>query len=414
MNRVLLATIAVLAIVVLGAIAYTMYIQSPKQLSPSPATNIANKPMETQSSSQSSQLVFSYGDITVKAVLPSKPITITGGGSTFVNIQMQSWIQRFRSVSGGLVTVNYQSIGSGAGEAKWFDRSLDFGASDIPISNTTYQRLVASGSDFIQIPVVAGSISIIYNLPSWDENRCGPLRLSGEVLADIYLGKIIYWDDNRVKELQIEECRSLLPHEPIRAIHRSDGSGTTALFTLYLSDVSEEWRTRIGYGYTVEWPRDALGYGEGGRGNEGVAAKVKGTAYSIGYVEYAYAIVNRLPTAAVKNKDGNFVKPSLETVSEALKKGAKNLPPPNAYWGDIPKSFINREGPNTYPIAGLAYIFVYKDIAKDPDMARAMSVFLKWILTEGQKPENLVEGYLPLPPELARIAVKYVEQGLGI
>ncbi|MEM1610645.1 MAG: phosphate ABC transporter substrate-binding protein PstS [Sulfolobales archaeon] len=414
MNRALLALVVVIALVFLSVIAF-IYIQGSRPSYP-PITMqyMTSTPLQTQSPSQSSQLVFSYGDITVKAVLPSRSITITGGGSTFVNIQMQSWIQKFRSVSGGLVIVNYQPIGSGAGEAKWFDRSLDFGAADVPISNATYQRLVASGSDFIQIPIIAGSVAIIYNLPQWDENRCGALRLSGEVLADIYLGKIIYWDDDRVKELQIEECRALLPHEPIRAIHRSDGSGTTALFTLYLSEVSEEWRTRIGYGYTVEWPRDALGYGEGGRGSDGVSAKVKGTAYSIGYVEYAYAIVNKLPTASLRNKDGNFVKPTPETVSEALKQGAKNLPPPNAYWGDVPKSFINREGPNTYPIAGLSYIFIYKDIAKDPDMAKAVSAFLKWILTEGQKPENLVEGYLPLPPELAKIAVKYVEQGLGI
>jgi phosphate transport system substrate-binding protein len=409
MRLVLVALAISVVIIAVGLIYYIPLLQKPVQSSPQPVQNIQT----SQQVREGSEMKFIFGDIVVSAILPSGAVTITGGGSTFVNVQMQAWAQKFRSVTNGLVTVNYQSIGSGAGEAKWFDRSLDFGASDVPISNATYSRLVAAKADFIQIPIVAGSVVIIYNLPGWDENRCGPLRFSGDVIADIYLGKIIYWDDPRVRELQLDACRSLLPHEPIRAIHRSDGSGTTALFTLYLSDVSEEWRTRIGYGYTVEWPRDAIGYGEGGRGNEGVSAKVRGTAYSIGYVEYAYAIVNKLPTALLKNRDGNFVKPSPETVGEALKRGAKSLPPPNSYWGDVPKSFINREGPNTYPIVGMVYIFIYKDIAKNPDTAKALSAFLKWVLTEGQKPENIVEGYIPLPTELVRIAITYVEQGLG-
>lgn len=357
-------------------------------------------------------LTFSYEDLTVRVEIPQKEILVTGGGSTFVNPQMQAWAQKFRGVSGGYVTVNYQSIGSGAGEAKWFDRALDFGAADIPISKTTYEKLVSSRASFIQFPVIAGAVAIIYNIPEWDEARCGPLRISGDVVADIYLGKILYWDDPRIKDQQVEDCKSQLPHEIIRGIHRSDGSGTTAQFTLYLSNVSKEWREKVGAGYTVEWPRDAMGYGEGGKGNEGVSSKVKGTKYSIGYVEYSYAVTNRISMAALKNKDGFYVTPSAESVMEALRRGARDLPPPSSFWGDVPLSFINRDGEKTYPIAGLVYIFVYSDIVSNRDLAAALSAFFKWVLTEGQRPENIVVGYVPIPKELAAKAIKYIDDAL--
>lgn len=355
-------------------------------------------------------LTSRYGDIVVYIRMPESPVSLNGGGSTFVYPQMQAWISRFRNISESLVSINYQGIGSGAGEAQWFSRVLDFGAADVPISNSTYSKLASAGARFIQFPIIAGSVVIIYNLPGWDGSVCGSLRLSGEVLSSIYLGSIIYWDDPRVRDLQVDICRSKLPHEPIRAIHRSDGSGTTALFTLYLSHVSSEWSRKVGYGYTVEWPRDALGYGEGARGNDGVAAKVKGTAYSIGYVEYSYAVANKLSFAALKNRDGYFVLPSPQSVSEALRRGAQDLPEPSQYWGDVPRSFIDKEGRDTYPIIGLVYVFIYTDLPRDK--AIALSAFFRWILTEGQRQDNLVEGYLPLPPELAKQAIGYIEKAL--
>ncbi len=405
-----------IAIIIIGAVALFMYkpwggVGVPTQ--PTDTRNTAvTATATTTTSSGMIVLTFTYEDLSVKAEIPRKEVLITGGGSTFVNPQMQAWAQKFRSVSGGYVTVNYQSIGSGAGEAKWFDKALDFGASDVPISKTTYDRLISRKASFIQIPLIAGAVGIIYNIPEWDESKCGPLRLSGDVIADIYLGKILYWDDDRIKMQQVEECRSLLPHEIIRGIHRSDGSGTTALFTLYLSTVSSEWKTRVGTGYTVEWPRDAMGYGEGARGNEGMSAKVKGTKYSIGYVEYSYAVANKIPMAALKNKDGFYIVPSAEAVMEALKRGAKDLPPPSSFWGDVPATLINREGEKTYPIVGMVYAFIYTDIVSNKDLAAALSAFFKWVLTEGQKPENIVTGYVPLPKELAAKAIKYIEDYL--
>lgn len=336
-----------------------------------------------------------------------QPVYITGGGASFINPQMQAWIRVFMEKTGGLISVNYQSIGSGAGEAKWLEGALDFGASDVAISRTGYEKLMQSGRRFVQIPIIAGSVAVVYNLPGFSDAGCA-LRLTGEVIADIYLGKIIKWSDPRIAELQEAGCRELLPDKEIYGIHRSDGSGTTALFTMYLSLVSKEWNEKVGYGYTVNWPRDAMGLGEGAKGNEGVSAKVQGTPYSIGYVELAYAVQLRLPAAMLRNRDSNFVSPNTTTVMEALRIAAKDLPGPQEFWGDLPlKYYLNREGGLSYPIVGTPVVFMYLDVSKD--LARGLYEFFKWILTEGQRWEYIVEGFVPLPEELRTRALEYLE-----
>jgi len=204
---------------------------------------------------------------TTTATTPGR-VYVVMGGATFVNPQMQAWIKKYMGSVDASAVIEYQSIGSGAGEAKFIDRALDVGVSDVGISRVGYEKLVNSSRKFIQIPLIAGAVAITYNLPEWNEGVCGPLRLTGEVVADIYLGKIIYWNDDRIKSLQVERCRDLLPRKEIIGVHRSDGSGTTALFTTFLSKISREWFEKVGYGYTVDWPRDKLGLGEGGRGNE--------------------------------------------------------------------------------------------------------------------------------------------------
>lgn len=345
---------------------------------------------------------------------PSAPVTIVGGGSTFINLQMQAWAARYKNLTQGMVTINYQAIGSGAGQAKWLEKALDFGASDVPIAQEIYQQLVSRGSRFVQFPVIAGAVAVIYNIPEWDEKACGPLRLTGEVLADIYMGKIIYWDDPSIAELQQGGCKNRLPHKPVLGIHRSDGSGTTFVLTLYFSNISQEWSSRVGSGFTVQWPRDQLGYGEGARGSDGVTAKVQSTPYSLGYVELGYAENSRLPVAALKNRDGFFVTPSSEGVSEALRRGARDLPPPDQYWGSVPLSFINKEGPKTYPLVGLTYVFAYTGLERS--RAQALSDFFLWVLTEGQKGYNVVQGYEPLPDVLASKALEYamlIARGAG-
>ncbi len=337
----------------------------------------------------------------------ARQVYIVGGGATFINPQMQKWIRDYMEETGGRAAVNYQSIGSGAGEAKWLEGTLDFGASDVAISRAGYQKLLESGRRFIQVPVIAGSIAITYNLPEFAQAGC-VLRLTGGMVADIYLGNIIKWSDPRIAELQEERCRSLLPDREIFGVHRSDGSGTTALFTMYLTLVSEEWKERVGYGYTVTWPRDALGLGEGGRGNEGVSAKVQSTPYSIGYVETAYAVQLKLPVAALRNRDGYFVFPNETTVAEALKRAALELPGPQEFWGELPlRHYLNREGKLSYPIVGTPVVFMYLDVPADT--ARALYDFFRWVLTKGQEREHIVEGFIPLPKELRARALQYLE-----
>ncbi len=349
-----------------------------------------------------------YDGQSISLDLPSTPIVIIGGGSTFVNPQMQAWATKFRDLSKGLVTVNYQSIGSGAGVAKWKSQALDFGASDIPLPKDIYSEIKGTGRQFIQIPIVAGAIAVIYNLPEWDEAKCGNLRLSGEVLADIYLGNIIKWNDPKIVSLQ-DKCGDLLPDSPIIGIHRSDGSGTTAAFTLYLALVSDEWKNSVGWGYTVEWPRDQLGYGLGGKGNEGVTQKVVSTPYSIGYVELAYALKSKLPVAELLNKAGNFVLPNATTISEAVKYASKKFPDPADDWSIIADKLLYLEGELSYPIVTYVYLVLDLDY-NDDNKNKAIKAFLTWILTEGQKSENIVEGYIALPKEALDIALKAVEK----
>ncbi len=330
------------------------------------------------------------------ATIP-KNIVVIGGGSTFMNPQIQAWIQRFMDLNKGYnIVINYQSIGSGAGEAKLIDGAIDFAITDIPISKIGFERLKSRQIPFIQIPISAGAVAIVYNIPEWDENKCGPLRLVGEVIADIYLGKILRWNDPVIAQHQIDGCRNLLPDKEIIGVHRADGSGTTALFTAFLSIVSDEWRQRVGYGYTVEWPRDSIGYGIGARGSEGVAAVIRSTPYSIGYIEYGYAIALRLNIASIRNREGNFVIPNTTTIMSALQHvNAVEIPRPNEYWGELIFKFLYREGIQSYPIVGTPIMTIRLDL--DPNKLYVVREYLMWILTEGQNEENIVVGCVPLP-----------------
>jgi len=336
-------------------------------------------------------------------------IIVIGGGSTFMNPQMQAWIQRFMDLYKDYsIVINYQSIGSGAGEAKLIDGAIDFAVTDVPISRTGFEKLKSRNIPFIQIPISLGGVAIVYNLPEWDANRCGPLRLSGEVLADIYLGKIVYWDDQKIKDIQIPECRDILPHKEIIGIHRADGSGTTYLFTAFLSIVNSDWNNTVGYGYTVEWPRDNIGYGIGAKGNEGIAAVIRSTPYSIGYVEYGYAIQLGLSMTAIRNRDGNYVLPNTTTIMSALQYiNVTDIPRPDEYWGKYIFYILYREGEQTYPIVGTPVMTIR--LNTDPNRLYVVKRFLMWILTEGQKEENIVSGYVPLPKTFTEKLLSSIE-----
>ncbi len=338
-------------------------------------------------------------------------VILNGGGSSAINPQMQNWAKIFRDeITKGAITVNYQSIGSGAGQKGIVDGSLDFAGSDIPLTKDNYDALKNKGRGFIQIPIIAISIAVIYNIPEWDQSRCGPLRLSPEAIAEIYLGNIKYWDDPLIRDLQKPECQTLLPHKEIYGVHRSDGSGSTALLTMYLSKAYPKWNQTVGYGLVVNWPIDNTGRGIGGKGSEGVVAQVKNTKYSIGYVEPNYAEKENIPIAAVMNKAGQFVLPTKEAVLEALRRGATALPRPDEYWGSVPLEFVYQDGSNTYPIVGTPIIIIRTDLPKDK--LEALKQFFTWVLTEGQGDTYILPGYFPLPKELTDVAVKYLSEYL--
>lgn len=336
---------------------------------------------------------------------PATRLTITlsgvvnGAGSSFLNPQMQVWASKFYELTSGRIQVNYQSIGSGAGQAKFGEGILDFAGSDPPLTSDIYNGFKGKGG-IIQFPVIIGTIVIVHNIPDVES---GKLKLTGEVVAKIYLGGIVYWDDPAIKALNPALS---LPHEKIIAVHRSDGSGTTRVFTAYLSKVSEDWRNKVGSDFTVAWPVDELGNGVGGKGSEGVAAAVKQNLYSIGYVETAYAYSTGLKIALIRNRDGNYVLPTREAVESTAKALVKVLPRADEDWSHIfPDETVDPPGRESYPLTSFSFM-ILRQVYDDPVKAAVLREFFEWVLTEGQKPENIVEGYDPLSPEVAAIGLE--------
>ncbi|MEM3832130.1 MAG: phosphate ABC transporter substrate-binding protein PstS [Thermoprotei archaeon] len=319
--------------------------------------------------------------------------TIRAGGSTFVNPQMQKWIQDF-SRDYPSISVTYDSVGSGTGASRFLQGVYDIGASDVPLPNDLWNQAVQRYGAIITIPDVVGSIGMVYNLPSFT----GILNMTAEVIAKIYTGKIQYWDDSSIASIN---PGFHFPHEKIIAVHRSDGSGTTFVFTLYLQKAaSDVWN--VGAGYTVNWPVDSLGNGLGGKGNEGVTAYVVQNKYSIGYVEYQYAILNNLQTAWLKNHDGYFVPLTKDTVIAALNNvDLSKLPKPTEDWSSGSSLLLDIPGKNAYPIVSFSYLIIKKDY-QDQNKAMALYLFLKYILSHQQ---SVLNGYLPLPDNIINYVI---------
>ena len=294
---------------------------------------------------------------------------LTGAGSTFINPIMQTWIAEYKKATG--VAINYQSIGSGGGIKALIDHTVDFAGSDAPMNA---QELAEAKAPVLHLPVVIGTECIAYNIPG-----IGPgIHLSGPVIADIYLGKLRYWDDRRISSLS---PGTKFPHQPIFVTHRSDGSGTTYIFTDYLSKISPEWNSSVGTGKSVNWP-----VGLGGKGNEGVAGLIRTHPYSIGYIELAYAIQNVIPYAFVQNTRGKFIYPSMQSGSVAA--AGVSIPP------DMRVSITNTSAPSGYPITGFSWLIVYRDSPK----AAALKRFLNWVLTTGQQFNGQLQyGAIPTP-----------------
>ena len=306
----------------------------------------------------------------------SGAVELTGAGSTFVYPLFARWFAAYAEHHP--VRVNYQSIGSGGGIRQFLEGTVDFGATDVPLSDA--ERARAPGA--LVLPVVAGSVAITYNLPQIK----APLRLDGPTLAAIFLGVIRRWDDPRLRALNPGLA---LPARDILVVHRTDGSGTTAVFTAYLSQQSPEWRQRVGQGTSVRWP-----VGLGAKGNEGVTNGVRQTEGAVGYVEQIYARQNRLPMAEIRNRAGEFVAPSREAVEAAL---ATVDVPAN---GDLRLSLLDRPGQGVYPIAGFTFLLARQHM-DDCRKAKALVEVFLWALTDGDALAREL-GYAPLGPALDR------------
>lgn len=310
---------------------------------------------------------------------------INGAGATFPYPIYSKWFSEYAKVDRG-VKFNYQSIGSGGGIKQITEQTVDFGASDKFLSDA---ELKAAPGKLLNIPTVMGAVVVTYNVPGVR----GGLKLKSEDVADIYLGKITMWNDRRIAD---DNPGVHLPAKPIVVVHRSDGSGTTSIFTNFLCGVSPEWAKNVGTGTSVKWP-----VGLGGKGNEGVAGQVKTTEYAVGYVELAYAFENKLPYASLKNRAGYFVEPAIKTTSAAAAGAAKQMP------ADYRINLVNQPGKDAYPVVGFTWLLVYEQ-QKDKVKGKKLVEFLEWELHKGQKMAAPML-YAPLPANVVKMVEKTIK-----
>src|SRR5512142_2227844 len=305
-------------------------------------------------------------------------VKLTGAGATFPNVIYQNWMLTYNKANPS-VQLNYQSIGSGGGIRQFSDKTVDFGASDAPMTDSA---IAAIQGDVLHIPTVLGAVVVTYNLPGVTQQ----LKFSPAIIADIFLGKLTKWNDARITALNPGLG---LPNMDILVVHRSDGSGTSYIFTDYLSKVSPEWQSKVGKGTSVNWP-----VGLGGKGNEGVAATVNQTPGAIGYVERAYANSNKLPFGQLQNHAGNFVAPTLAATTSALAASMASMGPNT----DFRVSITDAAAADAYPIASMTYLLLRKT-NDDPVKTEALIKFVWWAETAGQDKAAPL-GYAPLPPAL--------------
>jgi phosphate transport system substrate-binding protein len=313
----------------------------------------------------------------------SAQMMINGAGATFPYPIYSKWFDEYAKVDPS-VRFNYQSIGSGGGQKQILSQTVDFGASDAPMSD---ENLAKAPGKILHIPTVAGAVVLTYNLPG-----SPTLKLDGDTVAGIFLGQIKKWNDPKLAALN---PGTKLPDQDIVVVHRSDGSGTTFIFTDYLSKVSGEWKQKAGANTSVNWPT-----GIGGKGNEGVSGQVKQTPGAFGYVELIYALQNKMPYADLKNSAGEFVKPTPDSVTAAM--ATANIP------DDFRFSITNAPGKDAYPISGATWLLVYEQ-QKNPAKGKKLVEFLKWALTKGEGMAKDLD-YAPLPPELQQRVLKRIDE----
>ena len=331
-----------------------------------------------------------------------EPVLLKGSGATFPEAQLRKWIQVFTSINKD-VKIEYSAVGSGQGVSDFLNGLTIFGCSDVPLTSDQLNQAKSKFGTVYQVPYLLGGIAVVYNVPELQDKQ--PLRLTPEVLVDILLGKINYWDDPKIKELN-PDLATLLPHKEILFVHRSDGSGTTAVFTSYLSFVSNEWKEKVGTGKTVQWPLDSMGRGQGAQGNTGVASMVQQTPYSMGYVELAYT--KGLGVVALRNNAGKFVLPSADRVSLAVKNLDVDFTS-DIHSLDLLSKIFETTDPEAYPISSPTYMFLKSPDNYDADTRKALARWLRFIATDGQKPESIVEGYAPIPESISQKIIQLAQ-----
>jgi phosphate ABC transporter phosphate-binding protein len=342
-------------------------------------------------------IIIIVGSIAAYTILskPSSPssqsVTLNGAGATFPYPLLNAIITKYSTAAKPNVQINYQSIGSGGGISAYKQPTptVDFAASDAPLSVTDSANI----PNALHIPETIGAVTVTYNLPGIGSG----LHLTGQVIADIFQGKITMWNDPAIQSLNPD---THLPAQGISPVYRSDGSGTTYIFTSYLSGSSTSWSSAIGSAKSVSWP-----VGRGANGNTGVASTVNGTQYTIGYVELAYILQNGMTAASIKNPAGNWIQPSLDSTTIAVQSGASGgLPTGNGSWTNV--SLLNTQDPNAYPIVSFTYLLVYKELNVVPGMtqnkATSLAQFLWYVVHDGQ---DLAPGlsYAKLPSNVVQI-----------
>jgi phosphate transport system substrate-binding protein len=331
-------------------------------------------------------IIAGLGILSVLNVAYAQQVTLNGAGATFPFPLIDEWRVEYQTVKPE-VSINYQSIGSGGGVKQFIEKTVDFGATDAPLTPEEIQQ----APNAVHIPETIGSVVPAYNLP------VEGLKLTGPILADIFLGKITKWNDPQIQSIN---SGLTLPADDIVVVHRSDGSGTTFVWTDYLSNISQAWNQQIGKGKSVEWP-----VGVGAPGNEGVANSINTTPNSIGYVELAYATTTGMKHASVQNQAGNFIQGSIDSTEAAVAAAAPSLPAGDQPWTNV--TMVNAPGADSFPIASFSYLLVYKELTTDPglkDQNKAQNLvdFISWAITDGQQFAPDI-GYVPLPEPVVQL-----------
>lgn len=312
-------------------------------------------------------------------------ILINGAGATFPAPIYMKWFQDYNHAHPA-VEINYQSIGSGGGIKQLTKKTVDFGASDAPMTDEEINKV---GASVLHIPTVLGAVVVTYNIPGLKTS----LNLDGALVAQIFSGEVSRWNDPKIQALNPGVA---LPSQSIVVVYRSDSSGTTAVFTEYLAKVNQNWKTSVGSGKAVKWPT-----GLGGKGNEGVTGQIKNTIGSIGYVELSYALAEKLSMASIKNKSGKFILPSIASVSAAAEGALKSMPE------DFRVSITDAEGVKAYPISAFTYLLVFKDM-KGPK-GKELVNFLNWAMLTGQNDASRL-SYAPLPRSMVAKVQKRIQE----